>query len=126
MRRWAGAVAALVAILALSGCGDDDDEDVGGSATTVTTAGEREQCDPVAFTPDSEDMASDVTAIGVSCDEAEALVREAGSSLVAVGGPASLEVDGYRCTRTGETQDPIPSATYECASGSKRVTFTRT
>lgn len=94
--------------------------------TTSTTAPDPspEQCGSVAFTPDSEDAASEITAVGLSCDEAEAFVRVAGG-LTSSGGPPELEVDGYRCVRTRSEEDPLPRSFYECTNGALRVTFAR-
>lgn len=94
--------------------------------TTSTTAPDPspEQCGSVAFTPDSEDAASEITAVGLSCSEAEAFVRVAGG-LTSSGGPPELEVDGYRCVRTRSEEDPLPRSFYECTNGALRVTFVR-
>jgi hypothetical protein len=121
---------ALVAILGLmmASCGDDDEAGGGAGDTTETSANGTagtQGCGPVAFTPDSEDLASDVTATGLSCEEAEAFVRVAGQRTSA-DGPQEVEVEGYRCVRTRTEQDPLPRAHYECTSGAKRVTFVRT
>ena len=78
----------------------------------------------VGFTPNSEDAASEITATGLSCGEATAFVRVAGEQ-TSSGGPDSLEVEGYRCRRTGSEQDPLPLSRYECTNGERKVTFTR-
>ena len=140
MRRWAVVVA--VAAAGLAGCGDADGDadpnaaDVTTSAseptktsasgpTTTTAANDTPAtCESVPFTPNSEDIASDVRAVGISCDEAEAFVRRAGAR-TSSGGPADLDVDGYRCVRTRTEEDPLPRSFYECSSGSKRVSFVR-
>ncbi len=119
---------ALVAVLGLmiASCGDDGDEVAGD--TTATSANETagsQECEPVTFTPDSEDLASDVTATGLSCDEAEAFVRVAGQRTGAER-PQEVDVEGYHCVRTSAEQDPLPRAHYECTSGAKKVTFVRT
>lgn len=117
----------LVVVLLVGGCsGDDgDDGDDGPTPTTTTTApaGTR-SCETIAFTPNSEDAASSVTATGLSCEEAEAFVRVAGRR-TSSGGPSSVSVDGYRCVLTRSVQDPLPQAFYECTSGDKKVTFVR-
>ena len=82
------------------------------------------RCNTVGFTPDSEDAASDITATGLSCDEAEAFVRVAGTR-TSSGGPDHVEVSGYRCVRTGREEDPLPVSRYECTNGAKKVTFLR-
>ena len=95
-----------------------------GSTTTVR-AGTTLDCQTIAFTPNSEDAASSVKATGLPCSEAEAFVRIAGTR-TSSGGPAQVDVEGYRCVRVRSTQEPIPQAFYECTSGTKKVTFTRT
>ena len=95
-----------------------------GATTTVRAAGTLD-CQTVAFTPNSEDAASSVTATGLSCAEAEAFVRVAGQR-TSSGGPATVTVDGFRCVRVRSTQEPLPQAFYECTSGNKKVTFVRT
>lgn len=126
-------------MLLLAGCGDDDDPDDGATATTssaVTTsttapsttsmspAPATAKCRSVPFTPNSEDLASDIEATGLACDEAEAFVRVAGQR-TSSGGPAELDVEGFHCERTRTEQDPLPRAYYECVSGTKKVTFVR-
>ena len=94
-----------------------------GVTTTARAAGTLD-CQPVAFTPNSEDAASSIKATGLTCAEAEAFVRIAGRQ-TSSGGPAQLDVEGYRCVRVRSVQDPLPQAFYECTSGTKRITFTR-
>ncbi len=93
-------------------------------ATTTVIAGATLDCQTIAFTPNSEDAASSVRATGLPCSEAEAFVRIAGQR-TSSGGPAQVDVEGYRCVRVRSVQDPLPQAFYECTSGTKRVTFTR-
>ncbi|MGI8809882.1 MAG: hypothetical protein ACR2KK_18980 [Acidimicrobiales bacterium] len=95
-----------------------------GELEVTTTAG---PCTDVAFSPNSENLASDIVANGVGCVEAEALVRKVGAQVRSVGGPSRVEADGYVCVRTSEN-DPdrgLPSSDFECVSGAKKVTFTR-
>jgi Cu-Zn family superoxide dismutase len=94
-----------------------------GSTTTARAAGTLD-CQTIAFTPNSEDAASSVKATGLSCAEAEAFVRIAGRQ-TSSGGPAQVTVEGYRCVRVRSVQEPLPQAFYECTSGTKKVTFTR-
>ena len=81
-------------------------------------------CQTVAFTPNSEDAASQIRATGVTCAEAEALVRVAGRR-TSSGGPQSLTVEGYRCVLVRSVQDPLPQAFYECTNGARKITFVR-
>ena len=97
----------------------------GQGATTSTRAGATLDCQTVGFTPNSEDAASSIKATGLSCAEAEAFVRIAGRRTSA-GGPAQVDVEGYRCVRVRTVQEPIQQAFYECTSGVRKVTFVRT
>jgi len=82
-------------------------------------------CANVAFTPNSDDVASSIVARNVPCSKAEALVRKIGGPL-GFNGPATARADGYRCERTGREDRELPVAFYRCTDGAKRVTFTRT
>ena len=121
--------------LALGACGDDDDEPSVPTEPTLmttttilaapTTASARtRQCESVGFTPNSEDAASDITATGLSCEEARAFVMVAGRQ-TSSGGPRQVEVQDYDCQRTRFEQEPLPRSFYECANGSRKVTFVR-
>jgi Cu-Zn family superoxide dismutase len=96
----------------------------GATTTTARATGATLNCQTIAFTPNSEDAASSVTATGLPCSEAEAFVRVAGRQ-TSSGGPAEVTVQGYRCVRTRTVTDPLPQAFYECTSGTKKVTFVR-
>jgi len=93
-------------------------------STTTARAAATLNCQTIGFTPNSEDAASSVTATGLSCAEAEAFVRIAGRQ-TSSGGPAQVTVEGYNCVRVRSVQEPLPQAFYECTSGAKKVTFTR-
>ena len=124
------AAALLVLALVLGACSEDDrgpttpSPDPTVSSTTSSVPAGTQSCRTVAFTPNSEDAASSVTATGLSCAEAEAFVRVAGTR-TSSGGPSSVNVDGYRCVLTRSVPDPLPQAFYECTSDSKKVTFVR-
>ena len=82
-------------------------------------------CGMVAFTPDSEDAASDITVTtGTTCDEARAFVEVAGRQTSAIG-PDQVDVEGYRCVRTESQDDPLPTSTYRCTKGGTVITFVR-
>ena len=94
-----------------------------GELEVTTTAG---ACPDVGFAANSDNVASGILATGLSCVEAEALVRKVGVQARSVGGPARVEVDGFVCVRTAESDRGLPSSDFECTSGSKKVTFRRT
>lgn len=97
----------------------------GATTTTARAAAGTLDCQTIGFTPNSEDAASSVKATGLPCAEGEAFVRIAGMR-TSSGGPAQVDVEGYRCVRVRTSQDPLPQAFYECTNGAKKVTFVRT
>src|SRR5688572_29353099 len=112
---------AIVAVLALAACGGDDDESSASPMTTTTApststtfAAATAKCDPVAFTPNSEDGAGEIQATGLSCDEAEEFVRTGAGPRTSSGGPPELDAQGYHCVMTEQREDPLPQAFYEC------------
>jgi len=94
-----------------------------GELQVTTTAG---ACVDVGFAPNTDNVAGDIVATGLSCADAEALVRKVGMQARPVGGPSRVEVDGFVCLRTAESDRGLPSSDFECTSGSKKVTFRRT
>ena len=94
-----------------------------GELEVTTPAG---RCQDIAFAPNSDNLASDVVATGVTCAEAEALVRKVGPQVGAVGGPSRVEADGWVCIRTASDDRFLPNSDFACTSGSKTVTFHRT
>jgi hypothetical protein len=85
------------------------------------------RCADVGFTPNSDDVAGGIVAAGMTCAEAEALVRTVGQQVQSLGGPSRVEASGFVCVRTSQDDGSrgLPSSTFECTSGSKRVTFVR-
>ena len=84
------------------------------------------RCSDVGFSPNSDNLASDVMAYGLSCEEAHAVIRKAGPSTGPVNGASRLTVEGFECVRTGQDLSALPEASYECSTGRRRITFTRT
>jgi hypothetical protein len=134
---------AVVALLVLAGCGGGDQATSAGAlaqvppttvasttSTTVpaTTTTAAPTCANVGFSSNSDDRASDIRATGLSCTEAEALVRKIGPQVSGDGGPSRVESDGFVCLRTSARAGDHgpPSAVFECTSGAKKVTFVRT
>lgn len=126
-------VAGLASLLVLAAaCSDEQRSGTGARTTTPSTASISTSttvassfaCGTVGFTPQTEDAASDITATGLSCDEARGFVELAGRQ-TSSGGPEAVEVEGYTCTRTDYQDEPLPRSTYSCTAGSKRVTFVR-
>jgi hypothetical protein len=101
-------------------------------ACTACSIGELEvttsasACQNVGFTPNSDDLASDIVAVGLTCAEAEALVRKAGVQARAIGEPTRFDIDGFTCVRVAFSDRFLPSSDWSCTSGSRQVTFHRT
>ena len=102
-------------------------------ACTACTIGElhvtgavRSACPDIGFAPNSDNVAGDIFATNMTCAEADTLLRKVGPQVGAVGGPSRVEADGFLCVRTSSSQAGLPSSQFECASGSRKVTFTRT
>ena len=102
-------------------------------ACTACTIGElevtgavRNACPDIGFAPNSDNVAGDIFATNMTCAEADTLVRKVGPQVGAIGGPNRVEADGFVCVRTSSSQVGLPSSDFECTSGSKKVTFTRT
>ncbi len=81
-------------------------------------AGTAKSCGTMAFTPNSDDMASKITAEGVSCKAAREVVR-------AAKGRPGTRFRGYRCTKK-ELDTALPSWRYRCTDGDKRIRWTKT
>lgn len=97
------------------------------ATTTSATGGDRTlECGQVAFTPASEDAASNITAQGVTCTVARELVEDAGRRTSATG-PDRVDVGGYSCRRTASESDPLPVSSYRCErdGGDAVITFER-
>ena len=64
----------------------------------------------------------------MTCAEATALVRTVGAQVGAAGGPSRVEASGFVCLRTSQNEGRrgLPSSTFECSNGTKKVTFDRT
>ncbi|MGH9226891.1 MAG: hypothetical protein ACRD2W_24600 [Acidimicrobiales bacterium] len=93
-----------------------------GELEVTTTAG---PCADVGFSPNSDNLAGGIIANGLSCAEAEALVRNVGPQVHAIGGPSRVEVDGFVCERTAQSERFLPTSDFTCTSGTKSVTFVR-
>ena len=83
------------------------------------------RCNDIGFSPNSDNLASNIIATGVSCAEAEALIRKVGGPLGPVNGAPRAEADGWLCIRTSEDLRGLPTATYECRNGNRTITFVR-
>jgi hypothetical protein len=134
---------AVVGAHLLAGCGTDKATSAGASAATPPTSGgpttllaptiaptstTTPPCANVGFSSNADDRASDIRATGLSCADAEALVRKIGPQVTGDGGPSRVESDGFVCLRTSaRSGDHGPaSSVFDCTSGASKITFTRT
>ena len=82
-------------------------------------------CGDVIFGPGG-DAAGSITALGLSCGDAEAFVRRVGGSMGAENGLSTIEAEGFNCRRVSQEDVGLPSSTYDCVNGAKRITLVRT
>lgn len=83
-------------------------------------------CDDIWFSENSEDMASLIVATGVSCTEAESVIREVDPLLGPTTGLDPAYAQGFECSQMFQSDEGLPSATYQCTRGSEAITFVRT
>jgi hypothetical protein len=76
------------------------------------------ECGQIAFTPNSDDMAADITAKGVTCKVAREFVR-------AAKGRPGARLRGYSCTKK-ELDTALPSWRYRCVKDGKVIRWTKT
>lgn len=79
------------------------------------------RCADVGWTPNSDHVASYVTASGLPCSEAEALVRSAETHL-----STTFDLSGFHCMETGRDDDGLPAVAFECTRDGQRITFLAT
>lgn len=83
------------------------------------------KCRPIGFTPNSDDVAADITATGLDCDEASALVRRAREQHDPVAGRRFFRLPPFTC-RAARQDTALESTAYRCDDGSRRVTWSKT
>lgn len=115
--------AVAVAALAIGGCGDDDPagpqtRTPTPTATVSATPGPPESCGEVAYTPQSDNGAFDITAIGTDCPTARAVATAAENQR------SSFSAEGFGCSGQDDTEAALSSTKWTCTSGDARVTFT--
>ena len=88
-------------------------------AVPATAATGFRSCRPVAFTPNSDDVASSVRVRAVSCRSARAFIRDSE-------GRPGRRFRGYRCTgRSYEPDLGLAYTQYRCASGERVIRWKR-
>ncbi len=96
-------------LLLLAGCGGEDT-----ASHTQPTA-----CEDVPFTANSDDLAAEIRATGVGCDEARDLVRDSDGAP----GPAFR---GYSCTsRQVQGETVLVHSAWRCTRDDALVTWKR-
>ena len=83
------------------------------------------KCPPIGFTPNSDDVAGDITATGLDCTEASALVRRAREQHDPVTGRRFFVLPPYSCRATRQ-DTALESTAYRCDDGARRVTWNKT
>lgn len=101
--KWILALAVVVAAVALA---------------PAAASGALRDCGQIAFTPNSDDMASGIKADGVTCRTARRFIR-------AVDGNAPKRFRGYRCTSKALDSE-LPAKRYRCVDGSKLIRWVKT
>ena len=81
-------------------------------------------CGRIGFMPNTDAMASSITAKGIRCRRARSVAR--GARDADPTDPGSYELDGFRCVGTA-LDTPLPSALFSCRDGNRAsVAFIRT
>ena len=107
-RHWRASLL-VTALLLVAGCGGDD----GGERAKFAV------CEDVPFTANSDDIAVEIRAAGVSCDEARSFVRD-------TDGAPGRESRGYACTsRQVEGETVLVHSVWRCGRGDAVITWKR-
>lgn len=89
-------------------------------------------CPQIGFTPNSDDVAGDITALGTDCAEADRLVRAVTGrrpSSPEGGGrplPRFFRQDGYTCRGVFNDGPGLANTVYRCDEGTRRITWRKT
>jgi hypothetical protein len=88
-------------------------------AATAGATVSAKRCGSVPFTPQSDDLAAGITAVGVSCRTARRFVRDSD-------GRPGRTYRGYTCVRRSvDRPDSLAYTRYRCTSGSKLIRWKR-
>jgi ABC-type phosphate transport system substrate-binding protein len=141
-------VTAVVGALVLTACGGGEQTTSAGAQATQATAAVTSAapttavtlppsttvapttapaCPDVSFSSNPEDVATGIQGTGVSCADAQALVRSVGPQIASTDSPVQVASNGYTCARTSlRSGDHGPAlATFDCTNGPMKVDFTR-
>jgi hypothetical protein len=84
------------------------------------------RCDQRVDFGGGENVAGEIYADGLSCEEAESFLRVHAGPLGPTTGPAHIEAEGFSCNRTGRSDVHLPRANYTCTRGAQAIWFIRT
>jgi hypothetical protein len=99
----------VMVLLIPAGCGGDGGAD----------RAKAEVCEDVPFTANSDDVAAEIRATGVSCEEARVLVRDSD-------GAPGAGFRGYACTsRQVQGETVLVHSAWRCARGDALITWKR-
>jgi hypothetical protein len=77
-------------------------------------------CDPIAFVPNSDDVANAIVATRISCAEARNFIRFIRRTHSFMNGPRRFQARGYLCSVSVDTTT-LPVARYSCRAGQRNV-----
>lgn len=92
----------------------------------ATGAGAPAKCPQIGFTPDSDDVAADITASAIDCAGASDLVRRVKQEHDPVTGPRLFRADPFTCRAVRNERVPLERTEYRCGDGARRVTWNKT
>ncbi len=84
------------------------------------------ECEGYVVFGRGEDLAGDIYADGLSCEEAKAFLQAHAQPTGAMNGAAHIEAEGFSCDRTGQSDRYLPRSNYKCTSGDQAIFFIRT
>ena len=91
-------------------------------ATTPAPAPVPQSCDDIVFEANSDNIASDIVATGVSCAEADTFIRAADGQ--APRGESSYPLNGFDCTVVQATTG-LAHAIITCTTGNQTISYRR-
>lgn len=96
-----------------------------GGASASQPLGNATACGDVHFDASSDNAAWEISATGVSCADAVALVKRVAQEHNFVSGPRQFTTDGWACTVT-TTEDGMPQGAYGCRKDAALVSWDKT
>ncbi len=96
----------------------------GTTGASPGSAGAPVPCPSIGFTPNSDDVAGQVSAINATCAEAHALVHEVERSVAGRTEPYST-ASGFQCTRVPFDGDGLYGVEHECVRQATRISWFR-